>query len=71
MTALWREPSVQSTHDRLLDENAALVSRLASLRELLERVTAETASLNRRQARLRAENRALRAALERREQGQP
>jgi hypothetical protein len=56
-------------HDPLRDENVALVNRLASLRALLDQVTAETVSIRRSYARLRAENRQLRAALEERERG--
>jgi hypothetical protein len=67
--AIARETSPAPTDDPLREENVALVNRLASLRALLDQATAETVSIRRRSARLRAENRQLRAALEERERG--
>ncbi len=55
------------TVDPLRDENLALTNRLVLLRAVLDRMTSDTADAQRRLARVRAENRQLRVALERSE----
>jgi len=52
-----------ASRDRLRDENAELINRLELLQRTLEGIVADNAAARRQLARLRAENRALRAAL--------
>lgn len=61
---LDRGPGVRpSRRDLLRDENISLVNRLMVLRCALEGLAVDNAAARRQLAQLRAENRALRAAL--------